>query len=74
MHRRNVNTDDLIAQVYGSEDFREGVRSFLEHRQAKFRRLLAWLGSDLLFRQRQVENSLGADDLGQMEPHQVSLS
>lgn len=37
MHRRNVNTDDLIGQVYGSKDFREGVRSFLEHRQAKFR-------------------------------------
>jgi enoyl-CoA hydratase/carnithine racemase len=37
MHRRNVNTDDLIGQVYGSADFREGVRSFLEHRQAKFR-------------------------------------
>jgi len=30
MHCRNVNTDDLIGQVYGSEDFREGVRSLLE--------------------------------------------
>jgi len=37
MHRRDVNTDDLIGQVYSSEDFREGVRSFLEHRAAHFR-------------------------------------
>jgi len=37
IHRRDVNTDDLIEQVYGSEDFRDGVRSFLAHRAAQFR-------------------------------------
>lgn len=36
-HRRSVNTDDLIGEVYASEDFREGVRSFLARRPAQFR-------------------------------------
>jgi enoyl-CoA hydratase/carnithine racemase len=31
-HRRAPNGDDLIELVYGSEDFREGVRAFLEKR------------------------------------------
>ena len=31
-HRKAPNGDDLIELVYGSEDFREGVRAFLEKR------------------------------------------
>lgn len=37
VHRRAVDTDDLTVQAYMSDDFREGVRSFLEKRKAEFR-------------------------------------
>jgi enoyl-CoA hydratase/carnithine racemase len=36
-NRAAANTDDLIAQVYGSADFREGVAAFTERRKPHFR-------------------------------------
>jgi len=36
-NRAYVNGDDLIAQIYGSEDFREGVAAFMERRKPRFR-------------------------------------
>jgi enoyl-CoA hydratase len=35
--RTGLKGDDLIAQVYGSEDFREGVEAFMERRKPRFR-------------------------------------
>ena len=32
-HRRPPPGEDLIERTYGSEDFREGVRAFLEKRK-----------------------------------------
>ncbi len=32
-HRRAPGGEDLIERTYGSEDFREGVRAFLEKRK-----------------------------------------
>jgi enoyl-CoA hydratase/carnithine racemase len=37
VHRRAVDGDDLTVQAYMSEDFREGVKSFMEKRRAVFR-------------------------------------
>lgn len=36
-HRRPPPGEDLVARAYGSEDFREGVRAFLEKRPAKWK-------------------------------------
>jgi enoyl-CoA hydratase/carnithine racemase len=37
VHRRAVDSDDLTVSAYMSEDFREGVKAFVEKRKAVFR-------------------------------------